>query len=201
MNILDESWRRVTRGQVRKDEFIDLVCRYSDSTRRYHSLEHIREMLHALQTTPQNESVALHRAIWWHDAVYDTTRSDNEERSATLAVQTLAEWEVADPEIERVRALIEVTKHHNAPPDDAEAAILIDLDLSILSAGRAKYDLYSEHVREEYGWVSAEAYAQGRSDFLRSMLARERIYMTLGCEAEALARSNLTRELAHWEHS
>jgi predicted metal-dependent HD superfamily phosphohydrolase len=186
-------------GQVRNDEFTDLVCRYSDNTRRYHNLEHIRDILQGLLTTPENESSALHRAIWWHDAVYDSMRRDNEERSAALAQQTLSAWGVSDPEIERVRVLIELTKHHNVPHDDAEATILVDLDLSILAAGRAKYDLYAENVREEYGWVSAEAYAQGRGDFLRSMLARERIYTTLGDDAETLAGSNIARELAHWE--
>lgn len=195
MEILLTSWNYVTGGQKRNDTFVDLVCRYSDSVRKHHDLEHIREMLQGLLAMEQRACADLHRAVWWHDAIYDSTRKDNEERSADLAAQTLASWGVPEAEIQRVQNLILVTKHHDAPHGDRDAATLIDLDLSILAAIPEKYDLYAVNIREEYGWVDAEAYIQGRSDFLRGMLARPQIFTTLPPDAEAQARSNMAREL------
>ncbi len=115
MNILNDSWQHVTGGQPRKTEFIDLVCRYSDTQRRYHSLEHVRDMLHGLHQTDQWTDTALQRAVWWHDAIYDSTRSDNEKRSAELAARTLSAWKVSPAEIARVAALIPVRLFDSFP--------------------------------------------------------------------------------------
>src|SRR5579871_3087601 len=139
MNILHESWKRMTHDQDQQDDFIDLVCRYSDSTRYYHTLEHIRELIQGALVSDYKEDAALHRAIWWHDAIYDTTRHDNEERSADQAALRLAAWGEPEAEIERVRTLILITRTHQIPEGDPIAAKLIDLDLSILAARREKY--------------------------------------------------------------
>jgi predicted metal-dependent HD superfamily phosphohydrolase len=196
MNILDDSWRRGTNGRARKNEFIDLVCRYSDTQRRYHNLEHVRDMLQGLYATDLSANPTLHRAIWWHDAIYDTTRSDNEERSAELAFQTLTAWKEFPEEIAHVCALILVTKRHEIPPNDPLAQILVDLDLRILASQPEKYSFYAVNVRAEYSWVSDTDYARGRTDFLKRILARERIFTDAALDT--VARGNLTRELAHW---
>ncbi|MCW3096734.1 MAG: hypothetical protein JWL77_2352 [Chthonomonadaceae bacterium] len=192
MNIIDDSWRRVTGGRARREEFFDLVCRYSDTARHYHNFEHIRDMLWNMYQTDVREDCALHRAIWWHDAIYDSTRSDNEERSAELAAQTLSAWNEPSAEIDRVVALILLTKRHDVPADDRVAETLIELDLRILAAPTEKYDLYAVQVRAEYGWVSDGGYARGRAEFLKRMLARVRIFTNPGLDASA--RANLTRE-------
>jgi predicted metal-dependent HD superfamily phosphohydrolase len=192
MNIIDDSWRRVTGGRARREEFFDLVCRYSDTARHYHNFEHIRDMLRNLYQTDVREDRALHRAIWWHDAIYDSTRSDNEERSAELAAQTLTVWNEPSGEIDRVVALILITKRHEVPANDGIAKTLIDLDLQILAAPSEKYDLYAVQVRAEYAWVPDGDYVRGRADFLKRMLARERIL--INADLDAIARANMTRE-------
>ena len=197
MNILHDSWLRVTGRYARKDAFIDLVCRYSDTQRHYHNLEHIRAMLQDLHASAHSAPPALHRALWWHDAIYDSTRSDNEERSAELATKTLTAWKVSPTEIARVEALILLTKRHEVPANDPIAQTLVDLDLQILASRPEKYDLYAVHVRAEYGWVSNPDYARGRSDFLKQMLARDQIFAD--SIRDYAARANMTRELAHWQ--
>ena len=197
MNILHDSWLRVTGRYARKAAFIDLICRYSDTQRHYHNLEHIRAMLQDLHATVYSQNPTLHRAIWWHDAIYDSTRHDNEERSAELAAQTLTEWKVSPTEIARVEGLILITKRHEVPAGDAIAQTLVDLDLQILASRPEKYDLYAVHVREEYGWVSDLDYARGRSDFLNRMLAREQIFRDY--TLDVAARTNMARELARWQ--
>ena len=199
MNLLAESWRYVTRGQERGEAFVDLVCRYSDSTRYYHSLEHLREMLRRLFASDFRESIALHRALWWHDAIYDATRHDNEAQSAALAASTLAFWGEPADAIEPVCALILATRHQPLPMPDAPTSFLLDLDLSILAASPERYALYAAQVREEYAWTDAAAYAQGRAAFLQGMLARAHLFTTLDEEDERRARENMERELARWK--
>ena len=64
------------------------------ASRHYHNLAHIEDCLGALARV-DNLSAAereiLSEAIWWHDVVYDATRSDNEELSARLADFTARE--------------------------------------------------------------------------------------------------------------
>ena len=64
-----------------------LEAAYGDSTRGYHDLLHLAEVLEHVDELmadddPSREAVLL--AAWFHDAVYDG-RADDEERSAQLA--------------------------------------------------------------------------------------------------------------------
>ncbi len=70
----------------------ELVRAYAAPERHYHNLAHIEAMLelHAQRTrTHCPIRQAVEAAIWFHDAVYDTRRHDNEERSAQLAADRL----------------------------------------------------------------------------------------------------------------
>jgi predicted metal-dependent HD superfamily phosphohydrolase len=66
----------------------DLVAAYSAPGRHYHNMRHIEDCLGMLtgvdKLLPAQREI-LTEAIWWHDVVYDTTRSDNEELSAAGA--------------------------------------------------------------------------------------------------------------------
>lgn len=70
-----------------------LQARYAEPQRAYHTLAHIEACL-ALLAEREDLSEAERRlltcAIWWHDAVYDPLRHDNEEQSAALARSDLA---------------------------------------------------------------------------------------------------------------
>src|SRR5579862_9180793 len=116
-NTLHDSWLRVTGGVNHAEDFFDLVCGYSTSERHYHTLEHVRDMAAGLlefeSEYPARHNYAdLHRAAWWHDSIYDSSRKDNEEQSAELAAGTLARWGANEEWIEPVRNLILATKLH-----------------------------------------------------------------------------------------
>ncbi|WP_347335917.1 hypothetical protein [Bradyrhizobium murdochi] len=59
-----------------------LITAYTAPGRHYHNLSHIEDCLAALARV-DNLSAAereiLTEAIWWHDVVYDPTRSDNDQ--------------------------------------------------------------------------------------------------------------------------
>jgi predicted metal-dependent HD superfamily phosphohydrolase len=133
--------------------------------------------------------VAVELALWFHDAIYDTHRSDNEERSA--------DWAKASVGNARVHALVMATRHE-AVPHDIDAQVLVDVDLWILGAPEERFDEYESQVRQEYGWVPGPIYRRKRKAILESFLARAAIYNTARFieRYEPQARVNLARSLA-----
>jgi predicted metal-dependent HD superfamily phosphohydrolase len=177
---------------------------YSEPHRRYHTLEHIADCLAQLSEVEGlsgEERHVLELAIWWHDAVYDPTRADNEERSAELARADLARLGEPAGVIDEVARLILLTKGHTVAPGDRLGAVLVSIDLSILGREPAAYDRYATGVREEYAFVPDEAFRTGRAAVLRKFLDARAIYAdpAFAARYEAQARSNIARELAALE--
>ena len=174
----------------------DLIAAYAAPNRHYHNLAHIEDCLDQLARVDglsASERSILEAAIWWHDVVYDPTRSDNEELSAQLAEQ-----HVGVEMRHEVARLIRLTRTHQVEPGDSLGAILISIDLSILGAEPARYDAYAAAIRKEFAHVPDAEYRAGRSDVLRRFAARPVIYPDVAF-ARALdrrARENLARELA-----
>jgi len=174
----------------------DLIAAYAAPNRHYHNLAHIEDCLAQLAQVDElsaAEREILTEAIWWHDVVYDATRSDNEELSAQLA-----ERHVAAPIREEVGRLIRLTRTHQVEPADKLGAILISIDLSILAAELSRYDAYAAAIRKEFAHVPDDAYRAGRAEVLRRFAKRPVIFpdavFALTCEPKA--RENLARELA-----
>jgi predicted metal-dependent HD superfamily phosphohydrolase len=136
-------------------------------------------------------------ALWFHDAIYDTKRHDNEQRSAEWA-RSIAEQAGLDRRVgERIAELIMATRH-DAEPVGADACVLVDVDLSILGAEPGRFDEYERQVREEYRWVPAPVFRRERRKILRRLLARPVLYNTARMREshERRARANLERSLA-----
>jgi predicted metal-dependent HD superfamily phosphohydrolase len=128
-------------------------------------------------------------AIWFHDAIYDTRRSDNEQRSA--------DWAVSSTGNSNLRALVMATRHE-AVPEGIDAQVLVDVDLSILGAEPQRFDEYEVQVRQEYGWVPGMIYRRKRREILESFLERPTVYRTARFieRYEPRARANLARSVA-----
>ncbi|MBR1088165.1 phosphohydrolase [Bradyrhizobium manausense] len=174
----------------------ELAAAYAAPGRHYHNLAHIEDCLAALVQVPglsAHERDILTEAIWWHDVVYDPTRSDNEELSAELA-----ERHVRAGISHEVGRLIRLTKLHDVAADDRLGAVLISIDLGILGAEPARYDAYADAIRQEFIHVSDADYRAGRAVVLRRFAARAVIYPDAGFAAkyDRRARDNLARELA-----
>jgi predicted metal-dependent HD superfamily phosphohydrolase len=103
----------------------------------------------------------------------------------------------APASVDRVRALVLATRH-DALPADADAALLVDVDLAILGAAPARFAEYEGQVRAEYAHVPPALFARKRGEILRAFAARPAIYATpaLRDELEAAARANLARAIA-----
>jgi predicted metal-dependent HD superfamily phosphohydrolase len=85
--MMKDRWQKLAALRVPQDILGELVQAYSSPERYYHNLMHIQDCLSIFEQTSflaaRPEEVEL--VIWFHDAVYDTRRSDNEEKSAAWA--------------------------------------------------------------------------------------------------------------------
>jgi predicted metal-dependent HD superfamily phosphohydrolase len=192
-----ETWSRL--GVAAPEELlVELIARYSEPHRFYHTLQHLRECFSVLEPASHLTSRLgeIELALWFHDAIYDTRTQDSEELSARWAEQSLIAGGVSSDAAARVRELVLATKH-NAVPEGEDAKLLVDVDLSILGAAEPRFAEYERQVRQEYGWVPEEAFRQGRARILASFLDRSSIYSTAWFTArlEEQARKNLSRSL------
>lgn len=178
----------------------DLVARYAEPHRRYHDLTHVRQVVRdavALTDGPRDRAlVAL--AAWAHDVVYDGRPGDDERASAAWARTNLTAVRLAAPDVARVEGLVLATADHTAPPGDRVAQALLDADLAILAAEPDTYERYRQAVRAEYAHVTDDQWRTGRAAVLRSLLAKEPLYL-LAHHWEPAARRNLAAELATLE--
>ncbi|HVF32843.1 MAG TPA: hypothetical protein VM933_07390 [Acidimicrobiales bacterium] len=170
--------------------FDELVARYGEPHRRYHTVEHLAAVVEGVEGAGGSDAAVL--AAWFHDAVYDPRAAPgaNERASADLAVSTLRARGAPTGLVERVAALVLATVDHAPPSDPAladDAAVLVAADLAVLGAPPDEYDRYAAAIREEYGFVPDGAYRAGRAQVLRALLE--------GSTLPPGASENLAREL------
>ena len=180
----------------------DIVRAYREPHRHYHTLDHVAALLALLgrHAVAGSDCDTLTLAILFHDVVYDPMRPDNEAASAARASERLASLGVPPELIAKVGCYILATRH-GRPAEaigEADLALLLDLDLSILAAAADEYRSYAEAIRREYASVPDRLYRPGRRRVLEGFLARERIYLTprLAALWERPARANLVAEIA-----
>ncbi len=187
-------WQQCRAAGSPEAPFNDLVKRYPEPQRAYHNLQHIAECLAELDDC--DADTATEMAIWFHDAVYDSTKGNNEERSAELAAKVLKKAKIDARFIQRVELLVMATKHGHQRETKATATI-IGADLAILGQPRQRFDEYDAAIRKEYAWVPADKYRSGRAAVLNKFLQRRYIYTSEHFRAkyEKKARANLARAI------
>ena len=173
----------------------ELVERYGESWRHYHTLEHIADCLERLDAwkslAQRPEEVEL--ALWFHDAIYVPWKGSNEEKSAELARRRLEALGVPAKRRERIASYILATKTHE--PADGDLGLLLDLDMSILGAPADRFDLYEQQIRREYAFVPRPLYRRKRRALLHELLNRANLFnhSPIRAELEERARKNLIR--------
>ncbi|MEY4555102.1 MAG: hypothetical protein RL093_221 [Pseudomonadota bacterium] len=178
----------------------ELIARYGEPHRRYHTMTHIEDCLAQVAASTDfsdEQRSLLDAAIWFHDAIYDATRHDNEAESAKLAVERLSSAGAAPAFVDEVSRLILLTAGHSVEDDDAIGARLVSIDLSILGARPERYDAYAAAIRHEYGHVPEPLYRAGRAAILGRFLESGRLFAdpVWAERFEAPARANLAREI------
>jgi predicted metal-dependent HD superfamily phosphohydrolase len=173
----------------------DIVARYSEPHRRYHTLEHIEEMLAVADSL--DATAEVHCAVWMHDVVYEPTRPGSEAQSAAYADDVLGTLGAPAAFRDEVTRLIETTVQHDPDESDVNGLILADADLAILGATRDRYERYVRDVRTEYAHIDDDAWRAGRTVVIDGFLHRPVLFHAwqLRESRETQARANLRAEL------
>jgi predicted metal-dependent HD superfamily phosphohydrolase len=197
------SWRRLWgelgAGTANGGLLNQLLAAYSEPHRRYHTLQHLREGLANFEAAAMlaRRPAEVELALWFHDAVYDPQRADNENRSARWAHDAVIAAGCAAEVAERVAGLVHATAHHTRPSEDPDTQLLLDIDLAILGAAPARFDAYEQEVRAEYGHLDDATFRAGRAALVQAFLHQPRLYATAAFHdaLDPRARANLQRSL------
>ena len=92
------------------EQLAKLKARYGEPQRAYHTWAHIEALLDHFDILADHvhNKTRILWALYWHDAVYDTTRGDNEAVSADM-LRTDGQGLVPDETLEEAAIIIEAT--------------------------------------------------------------------------------------------
>src|SRR5215217_7028260 len=97
----------------------DLLSRYAEPHRRYHTGQHLARVLRAVDELADDQDLFLVRlAAWFHDAVYAIPAGQlpNEEASARLALRELSRAGLKQEDLTQVARLARLTLPGAATP-------------------------------------------------------------------------------------
>lgn len=185
-------------------QLAELEAAYAQPPRAYHNVGHVQAVLYHYRDVADGpgwkQPCEVAMAVLYHDAIYEAGRSDNELRSAQLAVAAIQRWlPDAGVDAARVAELIELTARHGqlrAEELDADAALFLDSDMAILGAPPEVFDAYDRGITQEYsGKVPGFLFRINRRRFLKGVLAQPRIFFSdfFHERYDAAARANLRR--------
>lgn len=185
--------------KISKKIFLNLVKYYSNSSRFYHNLKHIDHLLNIIEVLREKSDnfVAIQCAVWFHDVIYNTHYTNNEEKSTEYMEIELNSLKIPQKIIDKAKNMILKTKKHQADEDDIDSQILLDADMAILGSDISEYQIYAQEIRQEYYWVSKQEYSIGRKSFLTQILTRKYIYFNeiFAQTLELKARKNIEWEI------
>jgi predicted metal-dependent HD superfamily phosphohydrolase len=196
-------WRQLC-GPLHEQIIEQLLVRYAEPHRRYHTATHVMWVLRHVDTLVRAGECAdevapvVRAAALFHDVVYDATRHDNEELSGRWAARVLGEVGWSSHQCQAVAALVSATDRHHPSCTLPGAPVLFDADLAILGSSPAEYSASVTAIRQEYAHVDAAAWRSGRAEVLQGFLSRDPLFLTATMRAarEHVAKANLAAELA-----
>ncbi|MGB8840642.1 MAG: hypothetical protein WCC64_06200, partial [Aliidongia sp.] len=177
--------------------------RYAEPQRHYHGVAHLDHLLRSFTEIRSllRKPDAVRIAIFYHDAIYWPERSDNEVASARLMRDELDGLVELDL-LANAEALILATRDHRIPAGlgadvAADCALFLDMDISVLGADAAVFDIYEAGIAAEYRpHYDFAAYGAGRAAVLDGFLGRARLFLSDAfAPLEERARGNLSRSL------
>ena len=179
-------------------KWFELEKAYSKKSRHYHNLNHLTEMItefdaHVTKLKYPNEVLY---SIFYHDYIYNSSRKDNELKSAEFAIKILPKESIIGSKV--VFDMILATKDHQCHGVEDEKW-LIDFDLKILSKDWEAYQIYFQQIRKEYSIYPDFLYKPGRKKALEHFLENDFIFQTTAFRNlyEAKARENIKREIEY----
>ena len=183
---------------LKNELWTEIDKNYSSKKRHYHTLEHLNNLLYqltAVKSEIKNWETILF-TLFYHDIIYNSLKSDNEEKSAELAEKRMKQIPVFKDKIELCKKQIFATKSH-IKSTDSDTNYFTDADLSVLGQNWETYLLYCKNVRKEYSIYPTLVYNPGRKKVLNHFLSMDRIFKTdfFYNKFELQAKQNLQQEI------
>ena len=190
-------------------EVMKILIAYNDSSRHYHTMNHIRDVYYSFHEIFNQSMVGMDRsrakcavaAVVFHDFVYVTNtemKISLEAESAKAFVDFVIRTGIGftPEEIEYTSNLILATASHKPMDEFPETLAFLDADMAILSYNRPQYMQYASEIRKEWSHVPDAAFSQGRSAFLKHTLEKPCFFYTeIMRKKEEDARENMRYEL------
>lgn len=179
-----------------QENWLNLESAYSNKSRHYHNLTHIKDMIVCFETYSdkiQKPNEILF-SIFYHDYIYKSSKKDNELKSAEFALSILPENISFDSQLV-FDAICATQQHQHNIIEDINW--LIDFDLKILARDWEEYKTYFEQIRKEYSIYPDFLYKPGRAKALKHFLEHEFIFQTDEFRKlyEDKARLNIEKEI------
>lgn len=181
---------------LREKFWLEIEKHYSSGKRHYHTLLHLENLFGELE--PIHGKIedwdTLQFSLFYHDIIYKSFKSNNEEESASLAVERLRQIGYSEEKIIKCENQILATKSHNFSDNDTN--FFTDADLSVLGKDWETYAVYYQQIRKEYSLYPDFLYNNGRKKVLQHFLDMESIFKTeyFQNKYENQARLNIEKE-------
>lgn len=197
-NIFHQYWQQFSKmlglEQTVSDHFYNMLhCAYTEPQRHYHTMQHIVECLKLFYEIKDQlkDPIAVEWGIWFHDVVYDSQASNNEEKSAELICSN-GQGVLKHTELEKVSRWIVATKQHQ-PTKEHDLKYLLDIDLAILASSTQRFAEYQQQIQQEYSWVNPEIYHVKRAEILMQFYQQQPLFQTVYFHKkfEDVAKNNL----------
>ncbi|WP_299006260.1 hypothetical protein [uncultured Tenacibaculum sp.] len=176
----------------------EVVKNHTDKKRYYHTLVHLENLLFQLSQVKTEISSwnTILFTLFYHDVIYNSLKSNNEEKSTEFAIERMQLLSVPKEIIKRCENQILATKHHKVS-EDTDTNYFTDADLSILGSNWETYEQYYKNVRKEYAVYPNLVYNSGRKKALKHFLTMDNIFKTeyFHQKFEKAARENIQREI------
>lgn len=183
------------------ENFIKILDYYNQNGHFYHNLSHIENFLriclpHLADCEDYGEFIL---AVFYHDAVYESLRTDNEEKSAQLARTDLKDLGLDKNIRIRIMDLIRRTANHTVryKNDSFEMQLFLDGDIAILGSDWESYKEYATSIRKEYIRIPDRIFTKKRKKFLSALLKEKNIFYVPEFKEkfEVKARKNILKEI------
>ena len=146
---------------------------WADKRRFYHNTGHLVQILEDIESNlffkelNAYEKEALLLAAFFHDAIYDPRKKDNEDASIRFFKSSYIS---KDEKMQHVVCnLIEATKYRKRPFGKLER-IFWDADNAVFKKGYASLLKYDKLIAKEFSFVPKKVYKEKRVEFLQSCL-------------------------------
>ena len=169
----------IASGKLLTQLYNDVIASYNETHRHYHTQQHLTECLDNFAELRHlaKKPAEIELALWFHDAIYNPLRHDNEQLSAEWARSSVINAGLDKTIAEHIYGLVMATQHHERAAD-TDTKILIDVDLAILGAKPERFNEYEQQIRQEYLFVPEATFRMKRAEILQRFLGQTTIFNT-----------------------